>query len=71
MSLLIGWCVDVVTYVALVIFQLTRGSSEALRREAYRRDDSAFTISLFAVVAAAESCGAVAMLLLGRDEQDI
>lgn len=68
--LLIGWCIGVVTYVALVIFQLTRGSSEALRREASRLDDSAFTISLFAVLAAAASCGAVAMLLFGQQEQD-
>jgi uncharacterized membrane protein len=68
--LLLGWCVGVAAYVALIILQAARGSGETLRRQASQLDDSAFTISIFAVLAAAASCGAVAMLLFGEQEQD-
>ncbi|TNC08778.1 DUF1345 domain-containing protein [Methylobacterium terricola] len=68
--LLVGWCVGVVAYIVLIILQAAHGSGEALRRQASRLDDSAFTISLFAVLAAAASCGAVAMLLFGEQGQD-
>lgn len=68
--LLLGWCAGVATYVALVVRRATQGSGEALRREASRLDDSAPTITLFAILAAAASCGGVAMLVLGQHEQD-
>ena len=68
--LLVGWCTGVFAYVALIILQAARGSGEMLRRQASRLNDSAFTISIFAVLAAAASCGAVAMLLFGQQEQD-
>ena len=68
--LLSGWCAGVVTYVALVAWQATRRSLDALRHEASRLDDSAPVISLFAILAAAASCGAVGMMVFGQQEHD-
>ncbi|MCP5798919.1 DUF1345 domain-containing protein, partial [Klebsiella pneumoniae] len=63
--LLIGWCLGVLVYCGLVVDKAMRQSQDALRIEATRLDDSAFAVSLFAILAAAASFGAVAMLVLG------
>lgn len=66
--LLVGWCLGVVVYTGLIVWQATRQDEATLRREASRLDDSALAISLFAILAAAASFGAVAMLVLGQHE---
>lgn len=63
--LLTGWCVGVVVYAVLTVRQSTGRSRDALRRQAARLDDSAAAISVFALLAAAASFGAVAVLVLG------
>ncbi|WP_375456308.1 DUF1345 domain-containing protein [uncultured Methylobacterium sp.] len=63
--LLTGWCVGVVVYAVLIVRQATGQSRDALRRQAARLDDSAAAISVFALLAAAASFGAVAVLVLG------
>ncbi|WP_336485932.1 DUF1345 domain-containing protein [Methylobacterium nigriterrae] len=68
--LLLGWCVGVVAYIALVIGRAALQPREALREEASRLDDSALAISLFAILSAAASFGAVAMLVFGEREED-
>lgn len=68
--LLVGWCVGVVVYTALVVWRTSSLSQDALRREASRLDDSAPVISLFAILAGLASCGAVAMLVIGGREPD-
>lgn len=68
--LLVGWCVGVVVYTALVIWRTSSLSRDALRQEASRLDDSAPVISLFAILAGLASCGAVAMLVIGGREPD-
>ncbi|GEP05146.1 DUF1345 domain-containing protein [Methylobacterium oxalidis] len=67
--LLLGWCLGVVVYVVLVCWQAARRPDE-LREEASRLDDSAMAISVFALLAAAASIGAVAMLVLGERGDD-
>ncbi|GJE01682.1 hypothetical protein GMJLKIPL_3616 [Methylobacterium isbiliense] len=66
--LMAGWCLGVAAYIALVVRLTVRQSTEDLRREASRLDDSALVVSLFALLAAAASCVAVAMLVF--DQQD-
>lgn len=68
--LLTGWCLGVVVYVTLVIWQAAGASQNAMREEASRLDDSAPVITIFAILAAAASFGAVAMLIFGQQEQD-
>ncbi|MCJ2036495.1 DUF1345 domain-containing protein [Methylobacterium sp. J-068] len=63
--LLIGWCLGVPVYCGLIVGKAAGQSQDSLRAEATRLDDSAFAVSLFAILAAAASCGAVAMLVLG------
>lgn len=65
--LLVGWCVGVAVYTALVIWRTAKLSNDALRREASRLDDSAPVILIFSVLAGVASCGAVAMLVLGSE----
>ncbi|MDR7039359.1 MULTISPECIES: DUF1345 domain-containing protein [Methylobacterium] len=67
--LLIGWCLGVCVYVALVGWRAARDPA-TLRGEASRLDDSAMVISVFALLAAAASIGAVAMLVLGERGDD-
>jgi uncharacterized membrane protein len=68
--LLSGWCLGVIVYTGLTVWKATRQDPDSLRAEASRLDDSAFTISLFALAAAAASFAAVAMLVFGQREQD-
>ena len=68
--LLTAWCLGVVLYTALVGWQASARSRDALRGEASRLDDSAPVISFFAILAAAASFGAVAMLVFGQQEQE-
>ncbi|NEU13241.1 DUF1345 domain-containing protein [Methylobacterium sp. BTF04] len=68
--LLIGWCLGVVVYTALIVWKAAGQKQEAMRQEASRLDDSAFGISLFAILAAAASFGAVAMLVFGQHDDD-
>ena len=68
--LLIGWCLGVVVYTTLIVWKATGQEQDSLRREASRLGDSSFAISLFAILAAAASFGAVAMLVLGQHEND-
>lgn len=68
--LLIGWCLGVVAYTGLVIRNTALQPRDVLRREASRLDDSAAVISVFAILAAAASCGAVAMLVFGEQEPE-
>ena len=68
--LLTGWCLGVVVYTGLVVWRTASLPRDALRREASALDDSALVISLFAILAGAASCGAVAMLIFGQQEQD-
>ena len=68
--LLLGWCVGVIAYIALVVARAARQPRNALRHEASRLDDSALAISLFAILATAASFGAVAMLIFGEREND-
>ncbi|GJD32489.1 hypothetical protein PMNALOAF_3765 [Methylobacterium adhaesivum] len=68
--LLVGWCLGVVVYTGLITWQATRQDESTLRREASRLDDSAFAVSVFAILAAAASFGAVAMLVLGQHENE-
>ncbi|WP_250645679.1 DUF1345 domain-containing protein [Methylobacterium durans] len=67
--LLIGWCLGVGVYIGLVCWQAARRPGR-LRDEASRLDDSAMTISVFALLAAAASIGAVTMLVLGEGGND-
>lgn len=64
--LLVAWCVSVVAYIALIGWQFGRASPDAIRKQASRLDDSATVISLFAILAASASLGAVAMLVAGQ-----
>lgn len=66
--LLIGWCVGVVLYVGLIVARVLMGPPDSLRRDASRLDDSAMTISLFAILATAASFGAVATLIFGSKD---
>lgn len=66
--LLVGWCLGVIVYTGLVVGNAARQPRDALRKDASRLDDSAAVISVFAILAAAASCGAVAMLVLGEQE---
>ncbi|KAB1075484.1 DUF1345 domain-containing protein [Methylobacterium planeticum] len=68
--LLLGWCVGVVAYIALVVTRAARQPRDALRDEASRLDDSALAVSLFAILSTAASFGAVAMLVFGEREKD-
>ncbi|GJD53120.1 hypothetical protein OPKNFCMD_5891 [Methylobacterium crusticola] len=68
--LLAGWCVGVCAYVGLVVGKAAAQSRDDLRREASRLDDSAPVISLFALLAATASVGAVGMLVFGQQEHD-
>ncbi|MFD0934475.1 DUF1345 domain-containing protein, partial [Methylobacterium trifolii] len=54
-----------IVYAGLIVAQASGQSRDALRREAARLDDSAGVISVFALLAAAASFGAVAVLVLG------
>jgi uncharacterized membrane protein len=70
MRLLSGWCLGVIVYVGLTLWKAAGQGRDDLRAEASRLDDSAFTISLFAILAAAASFAAVAMLVFGQREAD-
>lgn len=63
---LIGWCLGVVLYTALVTMRAAGQSRDAMREEASRLDDSALTISVFALLASVASVGAVVMLVTGQ-----
>lgn len=62
---LAGWCVGVVIYAVLIVRQATGQSRDALREQASRLDDSATLVTVFTLLAAAASFGAVAVLMLG------
>lgn len=66
--LLLGWCLGVMVYTGLVVWNAAAQPQDDLRREASRLDDSAFVISLFAILAAGASFCAVAMLVFGQHE---
>lgn len=68
--LLVGWCLGVTVYVALVFGRALTESRDSLHRDASRLDDSALVISLFAILAATASFGAVAMLVFGERHHD-
>lgn len=68
--LLTGWCLGVVLYSALVSWQASSWTLNTMRIQASRLDDSAPVISFFAILAAAASFGAVAMLVFGQNEHD-
>jgi uncharacterized membrane protein len=61
---LIAWCVGIVIYMALVIWQFSRLSMKDIRDMASRLDDSAPVILVIAMGATAASFGAIAALLL-------
>lgn len=63
---LVGWCLGVIVYTGLAVGRAAGQSRDALRREASRLDDSAPVVSVFALLAAAASVGAVVMLVLGQ-----
>ena len=64
--LLVGWCLGVIVYVALIFGKALGEPRDGLRRDASRLDDSALAVSLFAILATAASFGAVAMLVFGE-----
>lgn len=66
--LLVGWCLGVILYTSLVVGNAALQPRDEMQRDASRLDDSAAVISVFAILAAAASCGAVAMLVLGEQE---
>lgn len=63
--LLVGWCVGVLVYVALIVAHAVV-EPDGLRHDASRLDDSALAVTLFAILATAASFGAVAMIAFGE-----
>lgn len=61
--LLVAWCVGVIAYVVLTVWQVAGQSQDELRRTATQLDDSAPVITLFAILATAASLGAVVTLV--------
>lgn len=67
--LLVGWCLGVSVYVALVFWRSSAATPERLEREAAQLGDDALTVLLFAILATAASFGAVASVIFGGEEQ--
>ncbi len=63
--LLAGWCAGVVIYAVLIVRQSTGQSRDAMRLQSSRLDDSAALVTVFTLLAAAASFGAVGVLVLG------
>lgn len=64
--LLVGWCLGVTAYVALIFGQAWAEPRNGLKADASRLDDSALVITLFAILSTAASFGAVALLVFGE-----
>lgn len=67
---LIAWCVGVVIYVVLVVWEFSRASIEKIMDRASRLDDTAPVILVIGMVATVASVGGIAALLLASASND-